>query len=122
MASRRPSETLMGAMRELLEQSERVARAETRVAASRVVDIAQGGAKRGSLAAVAVVLASCSLLYLIHAAYLALATRIAPWIAALCIALGCALIAAVFARSAFRTLPIGAVESGPLLQTGHIEQ
>ncbi len=93
MAAPRASETLMGAMRELVGQSERVARAEARVAASRLRDVARSGARRGLLIAVATFFSGSAVLYGLFAAYLSLATRMVGWQAALVIAASCVVLA-----------------------------
>lgn len=82
------AQTLMGAMRELVTQSERVARAEARVVASRLGDVARVGSRRLMLVAATAILAIAAVSFLLVAAYVALASVVAEWIAALIVAGG----------------------------------
>ena len=91
----RTSDTLIGSVRELITQTERVARAEAQATISHVVDLALANVRRGGVLAVSLLFGVCAGAYAIFAAYLALATRIAPWCAALIVAGGSALIAAL---------------------------
>ena len=77
---------LMSAMRELAAQSERVARAEARVVASSVGDVAQASARRMVLSVAAALLATLALGFLLVAAYDALSARVPGWEAALIVA------------------------------------
>ena len=77
------AEKVMGAMRELLTQSERVARAEARVVASRVGDVAQAGMRRLVMIFAAMMCATLAIGFLLVAAYDALSTRVPGWEAAL---------------------------------------
>ncbi len=80
-------------MRELAAQSERVARAEARVVAARVGEVAQAGARRMVLIIVAAVFATLALGFLLVAAYDALSAVLPGWQAALIVAGGTLLIA-----------------------------
>ena len=77
---------LMSAMRELAAQSERVARAEARVVASRVGDVAQTSARRMVLSVAAGVFVTLAVAFLLVAAYDALSARVPGWTAALIVA------------------------------------
>ncbi len=84
---------VMTAMRELAAQSERVARAEARVVAARVGEVAQAGARRMVLIIVAAVFATLAFGFLLVAAYDALSAVLPGWQAALIVAGGTSLIA-----------------------------
>ncbi|MBC7841600.1 MAG: phage holin family protein [Gemmatimonadaceae bacterium] len=86
--SPRASQTLLGAMRELVTQSERVAKAEARVMASRLGDVARVGSRRVILVASALMLAGAAVSFLLVAAYVVLAARMTNWYAALIVAGG----------------------------------
>lgn len=87
MASSSPApHKLMSAMRELAAQSERVARAEARVVASRVGDVAQASARRMVLSLASALLGTLALGFLLVAAYDALSARVPGWEAALIVA------------------------------------
>lgn len=103
MAPPRASETLLSSMRELVSQSERVARAEARLTASRLGDLAQSGAKRGLLIVSAMTVAAAAIGFALHAIYLALAMHVVAWMAALIVAGGCTLLALMLAWAASRT-------------------
>ncbi len=94
------TQKLMGAMRELVTQSERVALAEARVVASRVGDVAQAGARRMVLVLTATMLATLALGFLLIAMYDALAIWVPGWEAALIVAGSTLLVAGLFAWSA----------------------
>lgn len=94
------TQKLMGAMRELVTQSERVALAEARVVASRVGDVAQAGARRMVLVLTATMLATLALGFLLVAMYDALAIWVPGWEAALIVAGSTLLVAGLFAWSA----------------------
>ena len=94
------AERVMGAMRELLTQSERVARAEARVVASRVGDVAQAGARRLVLALAAMMSATLAIGFLLVAAYDALATRMPAWEAALIVSASGFVVTALLAWAA----------------------
>jgi cytochrome c biogenesis protein CcdA len=117
MASPRASETLMGVMRELIGQSERVARAEARVAASRLRDVAQSGAKRGALFALSAVFGGTAMLYLLFAAFLSLARVMPGWQAALILAGSCVVIALGLAWVASRVAIADAVGDSDHMNT-----
>ncbi len=84
--SRRASETLLGAVRELVTQSEQVAKAEARVAVSRLGDVAVSGMRRTALLASAALVGSYAIGFVLHAVFLLLLRVMDPWIAALTVA------------------------------------
>jgi Putative Actinobacterial Holin-X, holin superfamily III len=89
----RTSDTLIGSVRELIGQTERVARAEAQAAVSQLVDLAVASARRSGILLVGLLFGVCAAAYLIFAAYLALAERVVPWHAAMIVAAGSALLA-----------------------------
>ena len=108
------TQKLMGAMRELLTQSERVARAEARVVASRVGDVAQAGVRRIVLAVAAMMLATLAIGFLLIAAYDALSTHITAWQAALVVS-GVSFALTALAAWAASSSPVGTASLLPKL-------
>ncbi len=104
---------LLGAMRELVAQSERLARAEARVVASRVTDAAQASARRLALAVATGVLVTLSMGFLLVAAYDALSAVVPAWQAALIVAGVALLIAALCAWGASASPTVSAALLSP---------
>ncbi len=102
---------LMDSMREMVAQSERVARAEARVVASRVGDVAEASARRMVLYGAAALLSTLAVAFLLVAAYDALCTWVPGWQAALIVAAATSLLAALCAGIASKSPSI----SGALL-------
>jgi Putative Actinobacterial Holin-X, holin superfamily III len=110
------SQTLLDAVRGLITQSEVVARAEARAAASRATDVAAAGARRVAVLGVAVLLGCYALGFALLSAYLALEPHMAPWIAALAVAAGVLVLAGGIAWVGARS-PV-TVEIDSLLTSG----
>ena len=91
----RTSDSLIGSVRELITQTERVARAEARATMSHVIDLAFASARRGSVLAVSLLFGVVAGNYAVFAGYLALSTRMEPWRAALVVAGALGAVAAV---------------------------
>lgn len=114
--ARRTSQTLMAAMTNVLSQSERLARAEARAVASRVGDLAQEGAGRAVLVVTAGMLATLGVGFLLLAAYDAMSARLPRWEAALVVAGGSLVLAALVGWKAF-SRPLAAAPLLPTLTT-----
>jgi MFS family permease len=80
---RTSTDSLMGALKELVAQSERVAKAEARLAVARYTDTARLGARRVGMFVIGGGIAGFAAGYLIYAGYLALVLIVTPWQSAL---------------------------------------
>lgn len=96
------SQTLLGAVRQLVAQSEVVARAEATVAASRIADIAQAGIRRAVIYAFAGLSVAYATGFVLHAVYLLLLHVMPAWAAALAVAVGLSSLAVLLIWSASR--------------------
>ncbi len=100
--ARTPADTLMGAIKDLVAQSERVARAEVRLTIAKYTNLAQSGARRAGVAFIAAVFGVYALWFVCHAGFLGLSTVFAPWLASLITAGSLSALAAVLGFAAFR--------------------
>lgn len=80
------SQTLLGAVRQLVAQSEAVARAEATAVVSHVADMAQAGVQRAVVYACAALALAYAVGFVLHAAYLLLLRVMPAWSAALTLA------------------------------------
>jgi Putative Actinobacterial Holin-X, holin superfamily III len=96
------SQTLLGAVRQLVAQSEAVARAEATAAASRLADIAQAGVRRAVIYAAAALSIAYAVGFVLHAAYLLLLRVMPAWSAALTLAAALCSIAGLLLWAASR--------------------
>jgi Putative Actinobacterial Holin-X, holin superfamily III len=83
---RTPTDSVMGALKELVAQSERVAKAEARLAIARYTDTARLGARRVGMLVVGGGFGCFAFGYFIYAGFLGLTRVLAPWQSALVVA------------------------------------